>query len=62
LLAALESRPLPEERLRAIRAMQLLERLGSAEAREFLEELSRGAASARLTRDAQEALTRLKTR
>jgi RNA polymerase sigma factor (sigma-70 family) len=62
LLAVLESRPLSAEGLRAVRAVQTLERIGSAEARKLLEELSQGAASARLTRDAQEALARLKKR
>jgi hypothetical protein len=48
----------PEE-LRQERAMQLLEQIGSAEAREVLRELSKGEKSARLTRQADAALNRL---
>jgi RNA polymerase sigma factor (sigma-70 family) len=54
------SRPLSGERLRAVRAVAALERIGSVEARQALEALSRGVESARLTQAAREALTRLK--
>jgi WD40 repeat protein len=56
------SGPMSGESLRALRAVQVLERIGSAEARQLLEELSRGVESARLTQAANEALTRLKKR
>ncbi|HTU90740.1 MAG TPA: sigma-70 family RNA polymerase sigma factor [Gemmataceae bacterium] len=63
LLARLDATgPLSGEVLRSLRAVQVLERIGSAEARQFLEHLSRGVESARLTQAANEALTRLKKR
>lgn len=48
--------------LRALRAVQVLERIGSLEARQLLEELGRGVESARQTQAANEALKRLKKR
>jgi WD40 repeat protein len=47
---------------RPLRAVEALELAGSAEARKLLEELARGAADARLTREAAAALSRLKLR
>jgi hypothetical protein len=47
------------ETLRAVRAVQVLERIGSAEARKVLTALAAGAPSAPETRDAQAALKRL---
>jgi WD40 repeat protein len=47
------------EVLQKIRAVQVLEYVGSASAREALRELARGAAESRLTRDAKAALDRL---
>jgi WD40 repeat protein len=44
---------------RAVRAVEVLERLGTQEARKFLRELSSGNADARLTREAKAALKRL---
>ena len=40
------------ERLRALRGVEVLERMGSAEADAVLAELARGASGARLTREA----------
>ncbi len=57
-----ESRPVSGEPLRGLRAVQVLERIGSVEARQLLEALSRGVDSARLTQAAKEALARLKKR
>lgn len=51
--------PLPAETLRALRALEVLEEVGSPEARQVVEALTRGAPSARLTRAAQATLTRL---
>jgi hypothetical protein len=50
------------EQLRAIRAIEALERIGSAEARQVLEGLARGAPAARLTNEARAALRRLPPR
>jgi hypothetical protein len=60
LLASLEaSTALWGEPLRGLRAVQVLERIGSAEARKVLEGLAGGVESARLKRDAKAALGRL---
>lgn len=46
--------------LQSIRAVEVLERIGSPEARRLLEQLAQGAPAARLTQDAGAALTRLR--
>jgi hypothetical protein len=48
------------ERLRAIRAVETIEYIGTSEARKLLEQIARGAAGARLTVEAQEAVERLR--
>jgi hypothetical protein len=48
------------DRLRQSRALELLERMDTPEARRLLEELAKGAPGAELTRDAEGALERLK--
>src|SRR5262249_9064041 len=61
LRAALQSAtfwPCPPE-TRSVRAVEVLERLGTPEARKFLRELTAGNADARLTIEAKEALKRL---
>jgi hypothetical protein len=50
------------ESLRELRALEVLERLGTPEARQVLEALAKGAPEARLTREAQAALRRLAAR
>ncbi|HEV3237569.1 MAG TPA: WD40 repeat domain-containing protein, partial [Gemmataceae bacterium] len=45
--------------LREIRAMQILEKIGSAEARELLKKVAQGDESARLTTEAKKALERI---
>ncbi len=50
---------LPEQ-LRQVRAVEVLEHIGSKEARDLLQTLAQGAAGARLTQEAQAALGRLK--
>jgi len=49
----------PPEELRAMRALEVLERLGTAEARTILEAVTKGADGAHLTRQAQASLQRL---
>jgi hypothetical protein len=48
------------EDLQAIRGIEVIERIGTAEAREFLTSLSKGEPLDRATRDAASALSRLK--
>jgi hypothetical protein len=61
-LAALEETPQPPalEELRQLRAIIVLERIGSSEARRVLEELANGSESARRTRQALMALACLR--
>jgi RNA polymerase sigma factor (sigma-70 family) len=56
-----KGRPGPE-RLREIRAIEILERARTAETRQYLETLAQGAPVARLTREAKAALVRLSFR
>jgi hypothetical protein len=48
--------------IRVVRAVEVLERIGTAEARQVLEAFAKGAPAARLTREAQAALDRLSRR
>jgi len=59
LLEPIEARPLSPEGLRTIRALQVLETIGTPQARRILERLAKGAAGARLTVDAKASLQRL---
>jgi hypothetical protein len=52
----------PPDELRVLRAVQALELIGTSEARTLLHALAKGAAGARLTREAQESLERLAKR
>jgi WD40 repeat protein len=58
-LKAVRKRQFSPERVRELRAVELLERIGGVEGRRALEELAGGDAGAALTRDANEALGRL---
>jgi hypothetical protein len=61
LLEKLEGASLPPETLRAVRAVEVLEGIGTPAARAVLERLvAEGAPEARLTREAEAALRRLK--
>jgi RNA polymerase sigma factor (sigma-70 family) len=62
LLEPLEKALLTGERLRAERALEVLEHVGGAAARRLLRELAGGAPEARLTREAGAALERLSRR
>jgi WD40 repeat protein len=62
LLARLKGKPIGGEWLRATRAVAVLERIGTPEARDVLKMLAGGAPGALLTRDAREALKRLDRR
>jgi RNA polymerase sigma factor (sigma-70 family) len=61
-LAGIEGPVADAERLRQIRAVEVLERVGKGEARELLEALTKGESGAGLTRDAVAALRRLSRR
>jgi RNA polymerase sigma factor (sigma-70 family) len=50
------------ERLRVLRALEILERAGTAVARQLLEELSKGAPGAGITREAKACLARIERR
>lgn len=62
LLEALDGRPTSPERLRTLRALQVIETVGTPKAKQILEGLSGGAAEAALTQEARAALTRLSRR
>jgi hypothetical protein len=62
LLGRLDSTTIPPEELLAIRAVEVLERVGSAEAKEVLRGLAKGHESARLTQEAKAALGRISPR
>ena len=53
--------PSPEQ-ARALRAVEVLEHVGTAEAKRVLETLAAGAAEARLTQEARASLRRLDAR
>src|SRR5262249_44705182 len=59
LLQKLEGAKPPPAALRAVRAVEALERMGTPAARAWLKALAAGAREARLTREAQAALRRL---
>jgi WD40 repeat protein len=62
LLAVVEKGPRAPQQLRALRAVTLLERIGTAEARMFLDRLAGGARDDELTREALQASRRLQRR
>jgi WD40 repeat protein len=59
LLGKLQTTGIKPELVRPLRAIELLERLGTTEARQVLETLAGGAPEARLTREAKAALERV---
>ncbi len=59
LLDAMAPSPPPAKLVRSLRAVELLERLGTAEARQLLRELAGGNPNAPLTSDARQTLRRL---
>jgi hypothetical protein len=61
-LGYLESLPSPPQRLQALRAVEVLEQIGTSASRQLLERLSRGAAGAWLTQEAEASRERLQRR
>src|SRR5262245_23854510 len=59
LIALIEQSPLTPSEVQAVRAVQVLERIGTPAARRVLRALARGAPQAPLTEEAKEALERL---
>lgn len=59
LLDRLHARALLPQQVKAIRAIEVLEKIGTPEARQTLEALAKGAGGARITQDAQIAVKRL---
>lgn len=53
---------LDTQQLREVRAVQVLERIGNAEARQLLQRLADGAPGSRLTQEARSAVERLRPR
>ena len=62
LLNKLTGGTLSAEQLRCVRAVEVLERIGTPEARQVLRTLAQGAPGALMTRQAQDALDRLEKR
>src|SRR5262249_15972950 len=62
LLEKLEKQPITAERLPSLPPVQVLDPLGTPEARKVLETVAGGAAEARLTREARRTLERLARR
>lgn len=58
-LSKLEPSTLPPETLQVLRAIEILEHIGTPTARRCLEALAKGAADARQTREAKASLRRL---
>jgi hypothetical protein len=56
------AKPAGADRLRDVRAVEALEHIGTSDAREVLQNLAKGSAEARLTREAKAALERLAKR
>jgi WD40 repeat protein len=57
-----EQRELTEEELRELRAVEVLEHIGTPEARQLLDGLAKGESTTRLTAEARESLDRLERR
>jgi WD40 repeat protein len=60
LLVELTGRNLTNEQIRVVRAIEVLDRIGTAEARQALQRLASGASGSLTTREAQRALDRIK--
>ncbi len=62
ILKAIEDRAQAPEQLRALRAIEVLERIGTADARQLLANMAKGDPEARVTQEAAAALARLEKR
>jgi hypothetical protein len=58
-LAGVEGPALSREQVAALRALEVLEKLGTPEAQQVLEKLARGPATDRLTQEAKASVERL---
>ena len=62
LLEQFDRGPIPTDRLRELRSLEVLEGIGTDEARRLLEKVAKEAPSPRLVREAKAALERLNRR
>jgi hypothetical protein len=62
ILDKVQAERLPADQVRVLRALEVLETIGTPEARQVLEALARGALDARLTQEAHAACHRLAAR
>jgi hypothetical protein len=62
LLEAIAQKPITQDRVRELRAVEVLEQIGTAEARLVLEILAEGIPTSQLTREARASLKRIEQR
>jgi len=62
IIARIDQQRVPPGQIRVLRALEVLERIGTTEARSILEKMAQGANDASLTLEARDALERVKAR